>query len=125
MSTLAVIIVVVVVVLILLAAGGAIATARRTRADSDDLLAHVRAADEALAIAHAEDKGWERSNLEAAARQVYADTYGDDGEIRELHLVQVVDRPGTDDDQAVFRVITDRGERTIVLGRRDGAWVAG
>jgi hypothetical protein len=33
-----------------------------------------------------------------------------------------VDRPGTDDDQAVFRVVTDRGDHTIVLGRRDGAW---
>jgi hypothetical protein len=43
--------------------------------------------------------------------------------VRELHLVQVVDRPGTDEDQAVFRVVTDRGERTLVLGRRDGAWV--
>ncbi len=41
-----------------------------------------------------------------------------------LQLVQVVDRPGTDEDQAVFRAVTDSGERTLVLGRRDGAWVA-
>jgi hypothetical protein len=114
---------VVVVVLILLAVGGAIATTRRTEASADDLVAMLRAADQALAAAHAEDKGWERSALEAAARDAYATTYGE-GEVHELHLVQVVDRPGTDQDQAVFRVVTDRGERTLVLGRRDGAWVA-
>jgi hypothetical protein len=113
---------VVIVVLVLLAIGGAIATSRRTEASSDELLAQVRRADAMLADAHAEDKGWERSGLEAAARQAYAETYGDD-EVRELYLVQVVDRPGTDQDQAVFRVVTDRGERTLVLGRRDGAWV--
>jgi hypothetical protein len=114
---------VVVVVLLLLAVGGAIATRRRTEASADDLVAMLRAADQALAAAHAEDKGWERSTLEAAARDAYAATYGED-EVRELQLVQVVDRPGTDQDQAVFRVVTDRGERTLVLGRRDGAWVA-
>ena len=38
--------------------------------------------------------------------------------VRELHLVQVVDRPGTDEDQAVFRVVNDHGERDVVLGRR-------
>jgi hypothetical protein len=114
---------VVVVVLLLLAAGGAIATARRTQSRDADLRAQLRAADQALAAAHAEDKGWERANLEQAARDVYAETYGEE-EVRELHLVQVVDRPGTDEDQAVFRVVSDRGEHTIVLGRRDGAWSA-
>ena len=109
--------------MVLLAIGGAIATRRRTEASADALRAQVRAADAALAAAHAEDKGWERSLLEQAARDAYRTTYGDD-EVRELHLVQVVDRPGTDQDQAVFRVVTDRGERTLVLGRRDGAWVA-
>jgi hypothetical protein len=108
--------------MLLLALGGWIATARRTAASSGDLVDQVRAADRALAAAHAEDKGWERSALEAAARDAYASTYGE-GDVRELHLVQVVDRPGTDEDQAVFRVVTDRGERTLVLGRRDGAWV--
>ena len=112
----------VVVVLVLLAIGGAIATARRTEASAHELLAQVREADKALAAAHAEDKGWERGTLEAAAREAYAETYGED-DVREMHLVQVVDMPGTEADQAVFRVVTDRGERTLVLGRRDGAWV--
>jgi hypothetical protein len=123
LSTLAIIIVIFAVLAILLAIGGWIATTRRTAASDDDLRAQLRAADEALAAAHAEDKGWERGGLEEAARRVYAETF-DDGEVQELHLVQVVDRPGTDDDQAIFRAVTDRGERTIVLGRRDGAWVA-
>jgi hypothetical protein len=112
---------VVVVVLLALAAGGAIATARRARSHDPGLRAQLRAADHALAAARAEDKGWERAHLEQAAREACAETYGE-AEVRELHLVQVVDRPGTDDDQAVFRVVTDRGDHTIVLGRRDGAW---
>ena len=39
--------------------------------------------------------------------------------------MQVVDQPGTDADQAVFRVLgADGAEHTVTLGRRDGAWVA-
>jgi hypothetical protein len=112
----------VVVLVILLAIGGYIAITRRTQASTDELLVELRQADEALAVAHAEDKGWERTGLEAAARAACADAFGDD-EVRELHLIQVVDRPGTDEDQAVFRVVTNNGERKLVLGRRDGAWV--
>jgi hypothetical protein len=112
-----------VVVVILLAIGGLIATRRRTEASDAGLHAQLRAADQALAAAHAEDKGWERGALEAAARRAFAERHADD-EVRELHLVQVVDNPGTDSDQAVFWVVTDGGERTLILGRRDGAWVA-
>ena len=112
-----------VVLAILLAIGGWIATTRRTESRSADLHVQLRAADRALATAHAEDKGWERSGLEDAARAVFAQTYSDE-ELRELHLVQVVDNPGTEQDRAVFRAVTDSGERSLVLGRRDGAWVA-
>ena len=38
--------------------------------------------------------------------------------------MQVVDRPGTDEDQAVFRVITDDGSEDLVLARRGDAWAA-
>ncbi len=123
MSTATVVILVVLALLALLAIGGAIATARRTRAREAQLQARVREANEALAAAHAEDKGWERETLEAAAREVFAARPAG-GRVRSLELVQVVDRPGTDDDQAVFRVLTDAGEQRIVLGRRDGRWVA-
>ena len=108
---------------VVLAIGGWIATTRRTASRSADLHAQVRAADEALAQAHAEDKGWERSRLEEAARAAFAQAHAGE-QLQALHLVQVVDRPGTEDDEAVFRAITDSGERTLVLGRRDGAWVA-
>ena len=31
----------------------------------------------------------------------------------------MIDRPGTDDDHAVFRIVHER----LTLGRRDGEWV--
>ena len=40
---------------------------------------------------------------------------------RRSTLVQVVDRPGTDDDKAVFRSAGRR--QRLALGRRDGDWV--
>ncbi len=122
-STATVIVLVVLALVALLAIGGAVATARRTRAREAGLKVQVREANEALAAAHAEDKGWERETLEAAAREAAASRAGAD-RVRSLELVQVVDRPGTDDDQAVFRVLTDGGEQQIVLGRRGGRWVA-
>jgi type II secretory pathway pseudopilin PulG len=117
-----IIVIVVVAVLALLAAGGAVATSRRTRAGARELQAILQAADAALAHAHAEDKGWERSALEAAAREAFAARHAD-REVRALHLVQVIDKPGTEADQAVFRVVADDGEHEIVLGRHDDAWV--
>jgi hypothetical protein len=42
-----------------------------------------------------------------------------------MQLVQVIDRPGTDADQAVFRVETaDGDEHRITLGRTGGVWGA-
>ncbi|HWH94004.1 MAG TPA: hypothetical protein VNT03_09090 [Baekduia sp.] len=111
---------VIVVLALILFVGGLVASGRRRDAMDADLRARIEAADAALADARAQDKGWERATIEAAARAAIAPT-----EVRELHLIQVVDRPGTDADQAVFRVVgADGGERTVTLGRRDGAWVA-
>lgn len=111
---------VVVLILLLLFLGGYAVLGRRRAADEADLRARVEAADAELAVARAEDKGWERETIEAAARLAVAPR-----EVAKLHLVQVVDQPGTDADQAVFRVIhADGGEQTLTLGRRDGAWVA-
>ena len=70
-----------------------------------------------LAAAHAEDRGWERTTLETAAREAYAAERG--SEPPDLELVQVIDRPGTDDDHAIFRC----GQERLTLGRRDGQWV--
>jgi hypothetical protein len=111
--------VIVIVVLVVLAVGGAIARRRQlahTRGRFEQALAKV---DRDLAAAAAADRGWDRARLEAAARQVAVEQLG--GEPEELVLVEVIDRPGTDEDQAVFRV--GAGQK-VVLGRRGDEWVA-
>ena len=118
MEPLAIILIVVAVLVVLLFAGGYVANARRRRAEAAALHARAQEADRHLAAAHADDKGWERSTLEAAARRAFAERHG--VEPRELRLVQVVDRPGTDEDEAVF---SGDGQE-LVLGRRAGEWVA-
>jgi hypothetical protein len=119
-STLAVIVIVVAVLVVLLIVGGLIANARRTREQEDETLIAVREADQALALARASDRGWERAVLEAAAREAFAAR--SPVEVRELLLMQVVDRPGTEEDQALFRVITDVGSEEILLVRHGDAW---
>jgi hypothetical protein len=121
-SALAIIVIVVVAVLVLLIVGGLIANARRTRAEDPELRATLREADQALALARAEDRGWDRGALEAAAREAFAAR--SPIEPRELQLLKVVDRPGTEDDQCVFRVVTDAGSEEILLVRSGGAWAA-
>jgi type II secretory pathway pseudopilin PulG len=120
-NALEIVIVVVVLVLVLLAVGGFVASGRHARADEASLRGQLEAANEALARAHADDKGWERSLLEEAARAAFAER--SPAEVRELQLVQVVDRPGTEDDQAVFRVVTDHGAEYLHLDRRGDAWM--
>jgi type II secretory pathway pseudopilin PulG len=121
-SILEVVIIVVVVLVVLLAVGGSIATQRRTRAEAAELHAQVERADHALAEAAAQDRGWDRARLEEAARAAFAERHPG-AQVRELDLVQVVDRPGTDQDGAVFRVVSDDGEHDIALGRRGDDWV--
>jgi hypothetical protein len=114
-----------IVLVILLFVGGFIATTRRRRAQRALLAERVEAADAALAQARASDRGWDRAVIEAAARDAFAARHGGKAP-DELHLIQVVDRPGTEADQAVFRAVVDLGrDETITLGRRDdGAWFA-
>jgi hypothetical protein len=119
-SVIAIIIVVFVLLVILLFVGGFIASRRRAERGQDDLLVAVREADQALALARASDRGWERAVLEAAAREAFAAR--SPAEVRELLLMRVVDRPGTEEDQALFRVITDVGSEEILLVRQGGAW---
>lgn len=120
MSTIAIIVVVLVVLVVLLIVGGLIANERRTRAREDETRSAARDADQALAQARASDRGWERGVLEAAARDAFAAR--SPAEVRELVLVQVVDRPGTEEDQALFRVVTDVGSEEILLVRHGDAW---
>ena len=120
MSTLAVIVIVIVVLLVLLIVGGLIANERRTRDREDETRRAAREADQVLAQARASDRGWERSLLEAAAREAFAAR--SPAEVLELLLVQVVDRPGTEEDQALFRVVTDAGSEEILLVRHGDTW---
>ena len=106
MEPLAIVLIVIAVLVLLLFAGGYVANARR------------READRHLAAAHAEDKGWERGTLEEAARRAFAERHG--VQPRDLKLIQVVNRPGVDEDEAVF---AGDGQE-LVLGRRGGEWVA-
>jgi type II secretory pathway pseudopilin PulG len=119
-STLAVIVIVIVVLLVLLIVGGLIANERRSRDREDETRSAAREADQVLAQARASDRGWERSLLEAAAREAFAAR--SPAEVRELLLVQVVDRPGTEEDQALFRVVTDVGSEEILLVRHGDTW---
>ena len=120
MSALVIIVIVVLALLLLLFVGGLVANARRARAEDPQLRATLREADQALAHARAEDRGWERSALEAAAREAFAAR--SPVELRELQIVKVVDRPGTEEDQCLFRVVTDVGSEEILLVRTGGTW---
>ncbi len=120
MSAIAIIVIVVVILLVLLIVGGLIANGRRARDQEDETHSAVREADHALALARASDRGWERGVLEAAAREAFAAR--SPAEVRELLLMQVVDRPGTEEDQALFRVVTDAGSEEILLVRHGDAW---
>jgi uncharacterized membrane protein YccC len=121
-SALEIVVIVVVVIVVVLIVGGYVATGRRARADDAALRDELEAANRALALAHAQDKGWERSLLEEAARTAFADR--SPASVRELQLVQVVDKPGIEQDQAVFRVVTDHGAEYLHLDRHGDAWVA-
>jgi hypothetical protein len=109
--------------LLLLALGGAVANARRQRRLQGRFDADLDEVNRALAEAHAGDKGWEPAALEATARRFF-ERERPGQEVRGLTLVQVVDRIGTEEDKAVFRVETPDGTARLRLGRRDGEWVS-
>ena len=111
---------VVVAIVVLLAVGGSIAQRRRLERNRGDFERSLEEVNEELAAARAEDRGWERSTLEAAARDAYQ---RERGESAELTLIRIVDRPGTDDDKAIFRCDAGDRQEDLTLGRRDGQWV--
>jgi hypothetical protein len=114
----------VLIVLLVLAAlvvGGIIARNRQLAASRPAFERALAQVDHDLAAAAASDRGWDRSRLEAAARHVVAERFGREPE--ELTLVEVIDRPGTDQDQAVFNARVGGQPERVVLGRREGEWV--
>lgn len=123
MSTVGLIVLILIGLLLLLALGGAIANTSRRRARAHHFERSLDEVNRRLADAHAEDKGWERSSLESKARQIFeAEQPG--VAIVAMTLVQVIDRPGTDEDKAVFRFETAAGRRHLTLGRSAGEWLS-
>ena len=113
--------IVVIVVFAVLIGGGIYARNRqlaRSRPAFERALSRV---DQDLAAAAATDRGWDRELLEAAARRISTERFG--AEPEELTLVEVVDKPGTEEDQAVFDVSAGGSRHRVVLGRRDGDWI--
>jgi hypothetical protein len=110
--------IILIVVLLLLAIGGYIARTRQLTRSRPAFERSLEQVNRDLAAAAAADRGWDRGTLEAAARRIYSEERGG-AEPPELTLIEVLDRPGTDEDQAVFRC----GSEFLTLGRRDGEWV--
>jgi type II secretory pathway pseudopilin PulG len=119
---LAIVLVVLVVIVVALALLGAVGQSRRQRAGAKEFVKALHDVDRALAAAAAEDKGWERGILEAAARDAFAQAHPDET-VKGQELIQVLDHPGTDEDKAVFRVVSDHGAYEMILGRIGGNWV--
>jgi hypothetical protein len=115
---LAIVLGVFVALVILLALGGVYARRRQLERTQGRFDAHLAQINRELAAAHAADRGWAREGLEAAARAAYS-AQRDGAEPSDLTLVQIVDRPGTDEDKAVFAI----GHERLTLGRADGDWV--
>ena len=115
--------IIVIVVLILLAAGGIIARTQQLKRSRPAFERNLAQVERDLVTAAAADRGWDRQLLEAAARRIGTEQLGSEPE--ELTLIEVLDRPGTDQDEAVFDVRAGGRRHRLVLGRRDGDWVPG
>ena len=124
MDTIVLVVLVILGLLLLLAAVGSIAATRRNRAGAAQFSASLTAVDRQLAAATANDHGWERATLDAAARGAFAEQRAG-SEIEALELIQIVDEPGTDSDLAIYRVTAVGGAvARLTLGRREGVWYA-
>ncbi len=120
MNTLDIVLLAIAAALVVVVVVGSSIARRRADATAAELLASLTAANGALAQAHAEDNGWAREALEAAAHKAAGSPAG-----AELHLVQVIDRPGIENDEAVYSVVEGGQTREIRLARTpEGDWVA-
>jgi hypothetical protein len=118
-----IVVLVVVVVLAVLFAGGLAGNARMRAGRDGHLTDRIAEADRELAAARAEDRGWDPALLEDAARAAFAARHAG-VPIEALALVQVVDRPGTDEDRALMRVTHAGGAEEIELRRTGDRWSA-
>jgi hypothetical protein len=122
MSALAIILIVVGVVAILFFIGGLLYSRRRLT--DPGLEARIRASDQALEQARANDRGWDRALLEAATRRELA-TGRPGFTPDDLYLVLVDDRPGVEEDRAHMLAIGGEGDQhRVVLTRNPaGEWI--
>jgi len=109
--------------LLLLAIGGAIARRRQLESTRARFEEHLESVNRDLAAARAEDRGWDPARMEEAARAAWSERSGGTA-ADELVLWRVVDRPGTDEDKAVYRVTAGGVETLITLGRHGDHWHA-
>jgi hypothetical protein len=123
LSTLGLIFLILAGVLVLFFIGGLIAVYVRSQRDAPVYAEHVRQADQALEVARAGDRGWDRDVMEGVVRSALS-AERPDFSYAGLHLVLVEDRPGQDEDRAHFMAVGDGGEARVVLGRQGGNWVA-
>ncbi|MFL5844842.1 MAG: hypothetical protein ACJ762_09130 [Solirubrobacteraceae bacterium] len=123
METWEIVVLVIVGVFVLLFLGGLAGNARVRRARDGALTDRIAEADHNLAAARASDRGWDPALLEAAAREAFISRHPGATPVS-LDLVQVIDRPGTDEDRARMRVTHDGGAEEIDLARTGDRWAA-
>jgi hypothetical protein len=121
-DTLEIVIVVMVVLTSLLAVLGYIGVQRRRRATAGQFGRDLEQVNRDLAAAHAADNGWDPATVEGAARRAFAERHAG-VEPTAVYLMQVIDKPGTDDDKAIFRIEAESGAHDVTLGRQAGQWV--
>jgi pantothenate synthetase len=113
--------IIVLAVLAVLAVGGAVARRAQLKRTETAFRTALARANHDLAEAAAKDKGWDRAHLEAAARRVFEAEHGTEPD--SLDLVEVVDLPGIDEDEAVFRALHAGHVHEITLARHGDDWV--
>ena len=123
MSVLAIVLIVIGALLALLFLGGYIARRRHDRQLAPDYLRHIADADHALEQARAEDRGWDRDEMEALAREELERAHPGTT-FQRLHLVLVDDRPGVTEDRAHFEAWDGDRPVRVVLTRSDAGWAA-
>ncbi len=107
----------------LLFVGGLIARRRHDERLAPRYLQDVAEADNALEQARAEDKGWDRDDMQALARQAL-ETAHPGTNFERLHLILVDDRPGIDEDRAHYEAWDGDRSVRVVLTRSDAGWAA-
>lgn len=123
MSVLAIVLIVVGALVALLFVGGYIARRRHDKELAPDYLRHIAEADNALEQARAEDRGWDRGEMETLARQALEASHPDTS-FERLHLVLVDDQPGVHEDRAQFEGWDGQRSIRVVLTRSDAGWAA-